>query len=183
MRKAEHLCTNISTVAKYEEDDTDREFPIHSGTNKLAKRGSLGSKFIATRGFRQGPVCAAISLAQLIAKYKPKLVVSVGICAGIKNRTNLRKVVFGVAAENYEEGKVDAQGKMHYDHAVQNASDVLTAAARTAVMHISEHKEYMEGAFITGSAVRLDLDALMTREGIGCGGMWLPRTWRRMPFF
>ena len=153
----------ICTVkeAKYDSDDPNHEFPLHIGINKKAKPQR---KFYATCGFRQGPMYAAVGLAQLIAKYRPKYVVSVGVCAGLKGKSKLKDVVFGVSAENYEEGKKDAAGKMLYDHAVHNASRAMRDAC-TRVMVQSERKDYIEGTFLTGSAVRLDLETLMRTEG------------------
>ena len=156
LRSEEKHCI-ISTEPEYDDEvDPNHAFAIHIGTNKLGKK----QKFYAVCGVRQGPIHAAVALSWFIAKYTPRSVISVGICAGIDGKSQVKDVVFGSSAVSYEEGSVDEEGKLHLDHILHPAGQGLT---NIAVKVISETGDpsYKDGAFLTGSAVRRDLARLM----------------------
>ena len=69
-------------------------------------------------------------------------------------------VVFGTSSVNYEEGKVDTKGNMHLDQFVHQASQELTGKAKRLIT-LKKRVDYVDGAFATGSAVRLDQKRLM----------------------
>ena len=137
--------------------------PIHIGTSTATPSRS----FYVTCGFKQGPTSAAVAVGQLIARYKPKRVISVGICGGIAGHSQLKDVVFSTSAMLYEEGKRAREGVMQYDHTKHPASESLVKVSQ----HLESHpqhprKDYVVGSLLTGSAVRQVWDVFMKFEGL-----------------
>ena len=148
--------TELCSIKKKTEVDKEK-FPVHIG---FIKNTSPRINFYATCGRRQGPTSAALALGYLIQTYKPHQIVSVGICAGIEGQVKPKHNVFGTSSVNYEEGKVDTKGNMHLDQFVHQARQELVGKAKQLITD-KKRPDYIEGAFSTGSAVRLDQKRLM----------------------
>lgn len=84
------------------------EEPIDDVT--FVRRGSFSSKdsefsVVSSVAPRMGMVPMALLASKLIEKFRPRLVVMPGICAGVRGRVELGDVVFGDMCWDYQVGK------------------------------------------------------------------------------
>ena len=124
--------------------------------------------FYACCGSHQGPVSSGITLAYLLERYKPKYVISVGICGGIvssvEGEVQLGDVVFACKAMNYEAGKYESNGELKLDMDAKSAANGMENDAKRLIEN-EHHHRWMIGTMIIGSAVRKDAVDLVAKHG------------------
>lgn len=85
-------------------------------------RGSLESNghalsAVSAVSDRMGMVATAVLASKLLARYKPRLCVMPGICAGVKGRSDIGDVIFADTCWDYQSGKfgVDDSGAARFE--------------------------------------------------------------------
>ncbi|MET4448655.1 nucleoside phosphorylase [Bradyrhizobium sp. GM2.2] len=60
---------------------------------------------VAATAPRMGMIATALLSAKLIARYRPRLIVMAGICAGVKEKANLGDIIFADTSWDWQSGK------------------------------------------------------------------------------
>jgi nucleoside phosphorylase/CheY-like chemotaxis protein len=87
----------------------------------FVRKGSLlieGVRYsvVAACAPRMGMVASALTASKLIESFRPRILAMVGICAGIKSKTNLGDVIFADATWDWQSGKKVAIEKKDGGH-------------------------------------------------------------------
>lgn len=113
---AEHLVDVVVVTALQSEMDAVRKLPWNWQADEVLDdsqfyaRGSFSSLdservVISAVAGRMGMVAAAVLVSKLVKKFRPRLVVMPGICAGVREKVCLGDVVFSEASWDYQSGK------------------------------------------------------------------------------
>lgn len=126
---------------------------FYLGSFKL-QEGEL--EYYVTSSLRQGIQSFTVNASVLFSILLPRFVVHAGVCAGFndpdgKLELQLKDVVFGEAAINYEEGKWEGLlFRPDYNRVSASAGDMQAFAESRG------RPQYHYGEYISGSAVRTD---------------------------
>ncbi len=90
------------------------EDPYRLDDSNLIHRGNLainGRVFsvISTSARKMGMIAAGLTALKLINKFRPKLLIMPGICAGVRGRNRLGDVILASTVWNWQSGKMGAE--------------------------------------------------------------------------
>ncbi|OCK80316.1 purine and uridine phosphorylase [Lepidopterella palustris CBS 459.81] len=152
-------------LAGDEVDEVNDGHTFYLGSFKL-QDGEL--EYYITSSLRQGIQSFTVNASVLFSILRPRFVVHAGVCAGYddpdrKLKLQLRDVVLGEAAINYEEGKWENDPikglvlRPDYNRVSAAAGDIQAFAESR------DRPQYHYGEYISGSAVRADAGAVFQR--------------------
>ncbi|KAH8693402.1 nucleoside phosphorylase domain-containing protein [Phaeosphaeriaceae sp. PMI808] len=133
-------------------------YTFYTGSFTLKSGEEL--EYYVTSSLRQGIQSFTVCASVLFSILRPRFAIHAGVCAGYKGpigklKIKLTDVVFGEAATNYQEGKVDyVNGQFHmrphYNRVPYEAGDMQAFAEAVS------RPTYHYGEYLSGSSVRTD---------------------------
>ena len=95
------------------------------------KRGEFNFKIVAASARRKGMPSSSALAMKMVERFKPRLIVMLGMCAGVKDKVNLGDVIVADPAWDWGSGKISQH---------ENGSDVFEAAPHQCTLnhHLSQ---------------------------------------------
>lgn len=95
------------------------------------KRGEYNLKIVAASARRKGMPSSSALAMKMVERFKPRLIVMLGMCAGVKDKVNLGDVIVADPAWDWGSGKISQH---------ENGSEVFEAAPHQCTLdhHLSQ---------------------------------------------